>query len=188
MVKDHSYSETGNPLKPHGLLFPISSKGSCICTIPTDRITHAPAFVTPVVVHWLEQEIAQWVLPTGAITYRAVTTEIRYIKIKKFKNKIKGKIAPPNKTNLKSSLICWNICFDSIHFPCISKKVKLFSFFQIIKNTCTRIVILATYCNLPPNTKITFCNTNAASVFPAQDKMMHPSACTTKTIPTFKKT
>ena len=109
-------------------------------------------------------------------------------KNKKFKNKIKGKIAPPNKTNLKSSLICWNICFDSIHFPCISKKVKLFSFFQIIKNTCTRIVILATYCNLPPNTKITFCNTNAASVFPAQDKMMHPSACTTKTIPTFKKT
>ena len=28
---------------------------------PTDRITHTMAFVTPVVEHWLEQEIAQWV-------------------------------------------------------------------------------------------------------------------------------
>ena len=28
---------------------------------PTDRITHTAAFVTPVVEHWLEREIAQWV-------------------------------------------------------------------------------------------------------------------------------
>ena len=34
MVEDHSDSERGNPLPPHGLLFPISSKGSFICTIP----------------------------------------------------------------------------------------------------------------------------------------------------------
>ena len=27
MVKDHSDSEKGNPLPPHRLLFPISSKG-----------------------------------------------------------------------------------------------------------------------------------------------------------------
>ena len=33
MVKDHSDSDRGNPL-PHGLLFPINSKGSFICTIP----------------------------------------------------------------------------------------------------------------------------------------------------------
>ena len=34
MVKDNSdSSERGNPLPPHGLLFP-SSKGSFICTIP----------------------------------------------------------------------------------------------------------------------------------------------------------
>ena len=32
MVKDHSDSESGNPLPPHGLLFPISSNGSFICT------------------------------------------------------------------------------------------------------------------------------------------------------------
>ena len=30
MVKDHSDSERGNTLPPHGLLFPISSKGSFI--------------------------------------------------------------------------------------------------------------------------------------------------------------
>ena len=30
---------------------------------PTDRITHTTAFVTPVVEHWLEREMAQWVHP-----------------------------------------------------------------------------------------------------------------------------
>ena len=30
---------------------------------PTDKIAHSMAFVTPVVEHWLEREIAQWVHP-----------------------------------------------------------------------------------------------------------------------------
>ena len=30
---------------------------------PTDTIAHTTAFVTPVVEHWLEREIAQWVHP-----------------------------------------------------------------------------------------------------------------------------
>ena len=30
---------------------------------PTDMIAHTTAFVTPVVEHWLEREIAQWVHP-----------------------------------------------------------------------------------------------------------------------------
>ena len=59
MVKDLSDSERGNPLPPHGLLFLSNSKGSLLCT--TDRIAHTTAFVTPVVEHWLEKEIAQWV-------------------------------------------------------------------------------------------------------------------------------
>ena len=50
---DHSDSERGNLLLPHGLLFLISSKGSFICIIP-DRITHTTAFVTPIMEHWLE--------------------------------------------------------------------------------------------------------------------------------------
>ena len=32
---------------------------------PTDRVTHTTAFVTPVVEHWLEREIAQWVIFLG---------------------------------------------------------------------------------------------------------------------------
>ena len=62
MVKDHSDSEKGNPLPPHRLLLSINS------TIfymhhPTDRIAHTTAFVKPVVEHWVEREIAQWVHP-----------------------------------------------------------------------------------------------------------------------------
>ena len=34
MVKDHSDSERENPFPPHGLFFPINSKGYFICTIP----------------------------------------------------------------------------------------------------------------------------------------------------------
>ena len=58
MVKDHSDSEKGNLLPPHRLLLSISFMHH-----PTDRITHTTAFVTPVVDHWLEWEIAQWVHP-----------------------------------------------------------------------------------------------------------------------------
>ena len=34
MVKDHSDSEKGNPLPPYGIVIPINSKVSFICTIP----------------------------------------------------------------------------------------------------------------------------------------------------------
>ena len=61
MVKDHSDSERGNQLLPHGLLFLISSK-FFLMPLPTDRIAHTTVFVTPVMEHWLEWEIAQWVL------------------------------------------------------------------------------------------------------------------------------
>ena len=52
-VKDYSDSEKGNLLlPPHGLLFPISRKGSFICTYQR----HTTAFVMPVE-KWLNQEI-----------------------------------------------------------------------------------------------------------------------------------
>ena len=66
MVKDHTDSEIGNPLLPHGLLFPINSKGSIICTIPQTAL-HIAQTVTPVVEHWLDREIAQWVHHEGLI-------------------------------------------------------------------------------------------------------------------------
>ena len=36
---------------------------------PTDRMTHTTAFVKPVVEHWLEREIAQWVHPMKDRSY-----------------------------------------------------------------------------------------------------------------------
>ena len=48
MVMDHSVSERGNPLPPHGLLFPSISKGSFICTIPQEMFyltTHSTHFI-----------------------------------------------------------------------------------------------------------------------------------------------
>ena len=75
MVKDHSASKRGNPLLPHGLLFPINSKGSFIFTIP-DRIAHTTAFVTSVMEHWLEREIAQFVHPMKDRSISAVNTTL----------------------------------------------------------------------------------------------------------------
>ena len=61
MVQDHSDRESGNLMQPlHGLLFLISSNDYFICTIP-DTVAHTTAFDTPVMEHWLEREIAQWV-------------------------------------------------------------------------------------------------------------------------------
>ena len=37
MVKDPLDNKRGNTLLPHGLLFPISSKGSFICIIPQEQ-------------------------------------------------------------------------------------------------------------------------------------------------------
>ena len=62
MVKDHSDSERGIQLPPYELLFPI-----CSDIYPTYRITHTTDFVTPIVEHWLEREVAQWVHHAGSI-------------------------------------------------------------------------------------------------------------------------
>ena len=62
MVKNHSDCKRGNPLPPHGLL-----QGFFYMHHPTDRIAHTMAFVTPVMEHWLEREIAQWVHHEGSI-------------------------------------------------------------------------------------------------------------------------
>ena len=76
MVKDHSDSEKGNLLPPHRLLLSINSNGFFYMHHPTDRITHTSAFVTPVVEHWLEREIAQWVQCLFSTTSPSVSTII----------------------------------------------------------------------------------------------------------------
>ena len=62
MVKYHSDSE----MKPTAATWAtLSDKQQVFFYIhhPTDRILHTTAFVTPVVEHWLERKIAQWVHP-----------------------------------------------------------------------------------------------------------------------------
>ena len=46
MAKDHSDSERGNPLPPHGLLFPISSKGSFISSHRQDKTYHGLCYTS----------------------------------------------------------------------------------------------------------------------------------------------
>ena len=60
MVKDHSDSERKPAATTWATLFD-KQQGFFYMHYPTDRITHTTAFVTPVVEHWLEREIAQWV-------------------------------------------------------------------------------------------------------------------------------
>ena len=104
MVKDHSDSERGNLLPPHGLLFPINNQGFFYMHHPTDRMAHTTAFITPVVEHWLEWEIAQWVylmkdrsddpshhertlLPRSYISLPAIGCQTNGIYIKKLNGK-----------------------------------------------------------------------------------------------------
>ena len=56
VVKDHSDSKRGNPRPPNH-----QDNGRPNCVYPTDRIAHVAAFDTPVVDHWLERAITQWV-------------------------------------------------------------------------------------------------------------------------------
>ena len=61
VVKDHSDSERGKSLPPHGLLFPISRKGFFYKHHPTYRITHTTNFDERNVEHWQEHGNAQMV-------------------------------------------------------------------------------------------------------------------------------
>ena len=66
MVKDHSDSERGNALPPHGLLFPTRTR-FFLYAPPNRQKTHTMAFLTPVMEHWLERETIQWVPHEGLI-------------------------------------------------------------------------------------------------------------------------
>ena len=62
MVKYHSDSEREETRCRHmGYTFLLAARVLLYAPFHTDRIAHTTAFVTPVVEHWLEQEIAQWV-------------------------------------------------------------------------------------------------------------------------------
>ena len=66
MVKDHSDSLRVTRCRHIGYSFQSAAR-VFFMHHHTDRITHTTAFVTPIVEHWLEQEIAQWVHHEGSI-------------------------------------------------------------------------------------------------------------------------
>ena len=49
-----------------GYSFRLTARGFYMLH-PTDRIAHTTVFITPVVEHWLEREITQWVHHEGSI-------------------------------------------------------------------------------------------------------------------------
>ena len=64
MVEDHSDSERGNPLPPHRLLFPISSKDYFICIIPhTGEHIPRPLFHQSWGTGWNECVKIPWLIP-----------------------------------------------------------------------------------------------------------------------------
>ena len=63
---------------------------------PTDRITHITAFVTPVLEHWLESEIAQWVHNEGSIRLSIAPTHINYLGYRDIKLQREGCIGLKN--------------------------------------------------------------------------------------------
>ena len=81
---------------------------------PTDRIAHTTAFVTPVVEHWLEREIAQWVHHEGSIQepiipwvnayYRATPCYIKYSLLSET-----DKFTVPTQFSFHEGLIRWPI-------------------------------------------------------------------------------
>ena len=71
-VKDHSDSESETCCRHMGYSFWLRARVLYMYH-PTDRITFTTVFVTPVVEHWLEREIAQWVHHEGS-TRRPITS------------------------------------------------------------------------------------------------------------------
>ena len=90
---------------------------------PTDRIAHTTAFVTPVVEHWLEQEIAQCVHPMKDRSddlshHERMLLPRSYISLQLFKggmrNSSMGPLSPTNE------IIHWGKCFDINSHACFA--------------------------------------------------------------------
>ena len=62
MVNDLSDKERGNPLPPlYGLRFTLVAARALLNETSPRQGSHITSFVTPIVKHWLEREIVQWV-------------------------------------------------------------------------------------------------------------------------------
>ena len=133
MVKDHSDRERGNPLPPHGVLFLISSKGYFICITPIDRIIHTTAFVTPVVEHWLEREIVQWVHPMKDRSDDPSHHERTFL--------------PRSYISLRM-YVCIHVCMFVFMYVYVCIHVCMFVFMYVCVRVCARVRACYPYFNL----------------------------------------
>ena len=67
MVKYHLDSEKQNPLPPLYMDYFRLAARDLLLDHPTDKTAQTPAFVIPVVEHWVERQIAQSVHHDGSI-------------------------------------------------------------------------------------------------------------------------
>ena len=133
MVKDHSDSEKGNPLPPHRLLFPISSKGSFICTIPQTLCMYVLMYDYIYVCHvWLYIH-----LDINAPAYRIKSFWAPLLRIEPMAP-IRPQLpaSPANNSATETSLVCLNVCMyvcmnfnvfsfqTRIHYGCYSVFLK----------------------------------------------------------------
>ena len=98
---------------------------------PTDIIAHTTAFVTPVVEHWLEWEIAWWVHHEGSIRRpiapwaNALTTELLSLHI------LVNAITLLKQRNIYLDEMRWN-CLDFISHSCLHCVYNLMNFLYYI--------------------------------------------------------
>ena len=77
MIKKHSDSERGNQLPPlQGQLLRLVTRYPFYLHHPTNNIVYTTTFVIPIVVHWLEREIAKWVHHEGSIQQSIATWSV----------------------------------------------------------------------------------------------------------------
>ena len=100
---------------------------------PTDRITHTTAFATPVVEHWLEREIAQWVHHEGSIR-RPIAPWANALTMELY-------LAPHLKRWHQTQDCSFNLTYDNFYTNCTG------SYFTITSTCMTPVCSLS---HMPP--------------------------------------
>ena len=95
---------------------------------PTDRIAHTTTFITPVVEHWLEQEIAN-VMRDRSMS-RCSTTELRLIALIKTLQRLKMKYKMKPEGDAHASINSW--CDGSSDRSLMVDPLSYFSFQSVL--------------------------------------------------------
>ena len=133
---------------------------------PTGRIAHTTAFGTPVIEHWLEREIAQWVHHGGSIRRpiapwaNALTTEIYLAPLKKRKrekNKEEKFLPVPYSESLFLTRVYWIISqanclvhlLNWLPYKVVESKYQLNIFIEKTTSFCPKSYLHGTGLQMP---------------------------------------